>query len=150
MSELKTRETRASVRTFLDAIPNEERRKDCHTIARLMSKVTGAPPKMWGPGIVGFGSYRYRYPGGREADWMMTGFSPRKQHLALYIMTGFTPHVSELERLGKYTTSKSCLYIKRLADVDLETLERILRDSVAQISDAGADKASDTAASKVR
>ncbi len=133
MTELKTRPTDESVERFLSEIADEQTREDCRAIARIMKKVTKAKAKMWGPSIVGYGSYHYRYASGREADWFLTGFSPRKQNLTLYIMSGFTRYDVLLGKLGKYKTGKSCLYIKRLADVDLTVLERLIGESVAHM-----------------
>jgi hypothetical protein len=133
MAELKTRPTDKSVETFLEGVPDERKRRDCFTVLELMKKVTKSEPRMWGPSIVGFGSYHYRYASGREADWMLTGFSPRKQNLTLYIMTGFDGSEELMARLGKHTTGKSCLYIKRLDDVHLPTLEKLIRGSVRRL-----------------
>jgi hypothetical protein len=130
MAELKTRRTDASVDTFLKKVADEDRRKDCQTLVRIMRKAVGAPPKMWGSSIVGFGDYRYRYPNGRENDWFVAGFSPRKQDLTLYLMSGVARHPAIMKRLGKHKTGKSCLYIKRLADVDAEALTDLIAASV--------------------
>ena len=141
MAELKTKATAASVSDFLGAVDDDERRKDCRTVAKLMEKATGAKPKMWGPSIVGFGDHRYRYESGRELDWFLTGFSPRKRDLTLYIMPGFDRYDDLMASLGKHSTGKSCLYIKRLADVDMKVLERLITESVKHM------KASQTKAS---
>lgn len=133
MSDMKTKPTDANVDAFLDAIPDERKREDARAVAVLMAEVTGASAKMWGPSIVGFGSYHYRYASGREGDFMETGFSPRKQALTLYIMAGFSAYPDLLARLGKHSTGKSCLYIKRLADVDLAVLRELVERSVAFI-----------------
>lgn len=133
MAKLKTRPTDDSVERFLSAIADERKREDCRTIARLMKKLTNAEPTMWGPTIVGFGSYHYRYDSGRDGDWFLTGFSPRKQNLTLYIMSGFARFDALLARLGTVKTGKSCLYIKRLADVDRTVLETLIRESVAHL-----------------
>jgi len=130
MAELKTRRTRASASAFVSAIGDEDVRRDCRTLVRMMKKATKAPPRMWGGSIVGFGSYHYRYASGREGDWFLTGFSPRKRELTLYIMAGFERHPELLRRLGKYKTGKSCLYVKRLADVDLRVLRELVEESV--------------------
>jgi len=136
MAELKTKQTDASVKDFLNQIPDKERRDDCFAIAKMMEEATGAKPKMWGASIVGFGSYRYKYASGREGDWMMTGFSPRKNDLTVYLMMGFEKHRELLEQLGKHKTSKgSCLYIKRLDDVHLPTLKKLIKESVKQLRD---------------
>jgi hypothetical protein len=99
----------------------------------LLKEVTGKPPEMWGDSIIGFGTYHYRYASGREGDWMLTGFSPRKQNITLYIMAGFDEYAGLLERLGKHSIGKSCLYIKRIEDIDLDTLRELVRLSVAHM-----------------
>lgn len=129
-NDLKTRPTNASVAAFLNAIEDPDRRRDCKAIAQLMKRVTGAKPKMWGPSIVGYGSYHYRYASGREGEWPLAGFSPRKNDLTLYIMSGFRGQQALLKKLGKHQTGKACLYLKRLADVDLDVLEELVRRSV--------------------
>jgi hypothetical protein len=134
MAELKTRPTGASVEDFLNGIEDEQRRRDCFTVLELMRQATQAEPQMWGDSIVGFGSYHYRYASGREGDWFLTGFSPRKQDLTLYIMSGFDEHDALLDGLGKYKTGKACLYIKRLEDVDLPTLQRLIQESVNHVA----------------
>ena len=131
MAELKTRQNDQDVMAFLNAIPDEQRRQDCMAILALMRDVTGAEPKMWGDSIVGFGSYHYRYATGREGDSMITGFSPRKQNLTLYLSSGFEQHGDQLQRLGKHSVGKACLYIKRLDDVDLPTLRELVQRSVS-------------------
>ena len=131
MAELKTKPNDQSVRAFLDAIPDERKRADAETVLKLMKQITKKQPKMWGPSIVGFGSYHYKYDSGREGDMFRTGFSPRKQSLTIYIMTGFPRHDSLMKKLGKYKTGKSCLYIKTLADIDLPTLKELISESVA-------------------
>lgn len=129
MAELKTRQTDASVEKFLNQIPDEGRREDCFQIAKIMEEITGSEPKMWGPSIVGFGTHSYKYASGREGDWPIAAFSPRKQDLTLYMTPGFDE--SELmEQLGKHRTGKSCLYIKRLSDVHVPTLKKLIRESV--------------------
>ncbi len=134
MAQLKTVPTRASVTAFLDAIPDEERRRDCRRIVAMMKRLTKAQPKMWGTSIVGFGAYHYRYASGREGDLFLAGFSPRKSDLTLYIMSGFSGHAALMKKLGKHRTGKSCLYIKRLEDVDMDVLEELVRRSVAQVA----------------
>lgn len=131
MSDLKTRPTDASVEAFIDAVEHPRRREDARTLLELMHRVTGEEPVMWGPSIVGYGSYHYRYASGQEADWPVVGFSPRKQNLSIYIMTGFEASDELLSRLGKHKTGKSCLYVNKLADVDLDVLEALVRASVA-------------------
>ena len=127
MAELKTKQTGASVENFLKQISDEERREDCFAVAKIMEEITGEKPKMWGPSIVGFGSYHYKYASGREGDWPEMGFSPRKKDLTLYIMMGFEKHADLMEKLGKHTNSKSCLYIKRLSDVHIPTLKKLMK-----------------------
>ena len=136
MAELKTKPTTASVSDFLDTIDDDERRKDCLAVVKIMQKATGAKPKMWGPSIVGFGDHRYKYASGRELDWFLTGFSPRKKDLTLYIMPGFERYEELMSSLGKYKTGKSCLYIKRLADVDPTVLRTLVEDSVKHMKKA--------------
>lgn len=131
MAELKTRQNDASVEAFLDQVEDEARRNDCKALVTLMSKLTGCAPRMWGSSIVGFGHYHYHYASGREGDWFVTGFSPRKRDLTLYIMAGFSRYESLMERLGKFKTGKSCLYVKRLSDLDPAVLEKLVRESVA-------------------
>ena len=130
MAELKTRVNDQSVTAFLDKVVDDQRRQDCYTILEMMKNATGAEPKMWGDSIVGFGSYHYKYATGREADWLLIGFSPRKQNLTLYFMTGFTDYEGILSRLGKFTTGKGCLYIKKLDDVNLAALQELITQSV--------------------
>ena len=133
MAELKTKRTGAEVDAFLEGIPDPARRTDCREVAAMMVEAAGAPAAMWGASIVGFGSYHYRYESGREGDWMLVGFSPRKQNLTLYIMSGFDGHDALMARLGKHTTGKSCLYIKRLSDVDRDVLRELIARSVAHM-----------------
>jgi len=133
MAEMKTKPTETSVKDFLNQIPDEERREDCFAIAKLMQEITGNKPKMWGPSIVGFGSYRYKYASGREGDWPLTGFSPRKKDLTLYIMAGFDKYPELMKQLGKHSVGKSCLYIKRLSDIHIPTLKKLIKASVKQL-----------------
>ncbi len=132
MSENKTRPTTNSVTSFLDAVEDESKRMDSYVLLDLMTKITGQPPIMWGPSIVGFSSYHYKYATGREGDMMLTGFSPRKQNLSLYIMTGFDRYTDLMQKLGPHKTGKSCLYIKKLSDVDLNILDKLIRASFEQ------------------
>jgi hypothetical protein len=133
MAELKTKATTASVSKFLEGVKDDERREDCLAVAKIMKKATGDDAKMWGPSIVGFGSMRYKYTSGRELDWFITGFSPRKGDLTLYIMPGAERYKELLESLGKYKTGKSCLYIKKLSDVDQSVLRKIVEASVKEM-----------------
>ena len=132
-TELKTKVNEASVEGFLNAVADEQTRKDCFAILELMQQVTNEPPKMWGTSIVGFGSYHYKGSGGREGDWMLTGFSPRKQNLTLYILGGFDSQKDLLAKLGKFKTSVGCLYIKRLNDADKEVLMELVAASVSEM-----------------
>ena len=131
MSDLKTQPTSADVGAFLASVEDEQKRADCRQICAWMQEATGAPPQMWGASIVGFGSYHYRYASGREGDWFLTGFAPRAQNISLYIMAGFSAYEELMNRLGKYKTGKSCLYIKRLSDVDSEVLKELINESLA-------------------
>src|SRR4030042_708560 len=133
MAELKTRPGDGSVRDFLAAITDPQRRHECQTILKIMQKATGARPRLWGGSIVGFGSYHYKYASGREGDWFLTGFSPRKQNLTLYIMGGFEGYPELMKALGKHTTAKSCLYVKSLEDIHLPTLKKLIRESVRHL-----------------
>ena len=142
MAELKTKQTDESVEEFLNRIPDAERREDCFAIAKLMEEITGHKPRMWGPSMVGFGSYHYKYASGREGDWLMTGFSPRKKDLTLYLMMGFEKHQELMKQLGKHSTGKSCLYIKRLSDIHLPTLKKLIKASMKQLKEYGASQAS--------
>lgn len=140
MSELKTRPNKASVEKFLDTIENEKKRKDSYRILELMKDITGEKPTMWGHSIIGFGTYHYKYPSGTEGNWMLTGFSPRKQALTLYIMSGFKKYDDLLSRLGNYKTGKSCLYIKKLEDIDEKVLKKMIKSSVDDIKKRYANK----------
>ena len=133
MAKMKTTPTQASVDAYIDAVEDEQKRADCRAIAAMMAEVTGAPARMWGPSIVGFGTYHYRYASGREGDFMETGFAARKRAITLYIMAGFSEYGDLLAKLGKHDTGKSCLYVKRLADVDLAVLREMVERSVAWI-----------------
>ncbi|MDX1740237.1 MAG: DUF1801 domain-containing protein, partial [Rhodothermales bacterium] len=137
MAEPKTRLTDASVADFLHGVDDEQKRADCFELVDLMSDVTGEEPKMWGDSIVGFGTYHYKYASGREGDWMQVGFSPRKQSLTLYIMSGFSRYDELMKGLGKFKTGKSCLYVKRLSDVDRDVLRELIAQSVEHVKKAG-------------
>jgi hypothetical protein len=129
-AEIKTKVNDASVEGFLNSVTDEQKRKDSFEIVKLMEQVTKEEAKMWGSSIVGFGSYHYKGASGREGDWMLTGFSPRKANLTLYIMGGFDLYCEILKKLGKHKTGKGCLYINKLADVDKEVLKELVADSV--------------------
>jgi hypothetical protein len=130
MAELKTKLTTASVADFLNSIKDDQTREDCWAIVDIMRKAAKAEPRMWGPSIVGFGEYQYRYASGREGTWMLTAFSPRKTNITLYIMPGFEGYEELMSRLGEYTHGKSCVYIKRLSDIHLPTLKKLVTASV--------------------
>lgn len=132
MAELKTKETDLSVDAYLDAIMDETRRQDCRKLIEILSEATNTKPRMWGSSIVGFGSYHYKYASGHEGDACLTGFASRKQDLTLYIMPGFDNYGSLLARLGKHKSGKSCLYVKRLADIDLAILAELVKLSVQE------------------
>ncbi|MEW6086431.1 MAG: DUF1801 domain-containing protein [Chloroflexota bacterium] len=132
-AELKTKVNDASVEKFLNAVKDEQARTDCYEILKMMKQVTKEEPKMWGSSIVGFGSYHYKGKSGREGDWMLTGFSPRKQNLTLYLMGGFDTHKDLLKKLGKFTTSVGCLYVKKLDDVDKKVLKELIAASVKRM-----------------
>ena len=131
MAEAKTQSTKASVAAFLSAIPDEQRRKDCKAVAKLMQEATGEKPVLWGASIVGFGAYRYEYAGGGTGDWPVVGFSPRKNDLVLYLMAGFERHADLMAKLGRHKTGKSCLYLRQLADADPAVLKELVGRSVA-------------------
>ena len=132
-AEVKTKVNEASVEGFLNSVADEQAHKDCFEILKMMKQVTKEEPKMWGASIVGFGSYHYKGASGREGDWMLIGFSPRKQNLTLYLMHGFEVHKELLKKLGKHKTSMGCLYIKNLDDVDKKVLKELVAESVKRM-----------------
>lgn len=136
-AELKTRETDASVDDFIASVENETRRNDALKVLEMFKRITGERPKMWGPAIVGFGNRIYKYPDGREMDWMVIGFSPRKQSMTLYVVCDSPKQPELLAKLGKHTTSVSCLYIKKLADVDEKALEALVKDAYQHVKKSG-------------
>lgn len=133
MSENKTKPTDASVLEFLNNVEHETRKADGFTLLKLMEEVTGEPATMWGPTMVGFGSYHYKYESGREGDHFLAGFSPRKARLSVYIMAGFEQYDELLSKLGKHKTGKSCLYINKLEDIDMDVLKELVEASVAHM-----------------
>lgn len=133
MAELKTKKNQASVESFLQRISDPVQREDSRTVVRMMKDITRLEPRMWGTSIVGFGDYHYKYATGREGDTFLTGFSPRKGTLTLYIGQGFEAHRPLMKKLGKHKTGVGCLYIKKLEDVDLSTLRQLVKDSVARM-----------------
>lgn len=136
MAEIKTKPTTASVSKFLDNAAGE-RRKDCDQIVKMMTKATGSKPVMWGDAIIGFGTYRLKYPDGREIDWMRMGFSPRKADISLYLSPSATKFPDILDRLGKHKTAKSCLYVKRLSDIDVDVLQQLFDTAATATSENG-------------
>ena len=133
MAELKTKESKASVGEFLASIDDMQKRADCKAVAKMMREATGKRAKMWGKTIVGFDKYNYQYESGHSGSAAITGFSPRAQSISIYIMPGFTEFAPLMEKLGKYKTGKSCLYIKRLEDVDQKVLSRLIKASVKEM-----------------
>ena len=129
MAELKTKATAVSVDTFIDKQASESIRDDCRALIKMMQKITGEPPVMWGPGIVGFGRYRYKYDSGHEGEMCIAGFSPRKQNLTIYAYQ--RPEL--LKKLGKHKSSKACIYVKKLADIDMKILEKIVDSNVKEV-----------------
>jgi len=130
MSTAKTKPTNVKVKDFLNAVEHPQRKEDGFELLRIMKEITKEKPTMWGSSIIGFGSYHYKYESGREGDWPLTGFSPRKANLTVYIMPGFDEYDNLLEKLGKFKTGKSCLYINKLADVDISVLKEMIAKSV--------------------
>lgn len=140
MGEAKTQPTDEDPHAFIDRVGDAARRADCHAVMAMMRKAAGAPPVMWGPAIVGFGRYRYTYASGRTGDWPIIGFSPRKNDLTLYLSSGFEGHADLMARLGRHKTSKACLYLKRLADVDLAILQVLIEKSVETMAPRRVDR----------
>jgi hypothetical protein len=135
MAELKTKINDGDVEAFLNDIADEKKRQDCFAVLKLLKKITKAEPKMWGASIIGFGSYRYKYESGREGDWFLAGFAPRKQNITFYFMSGFTKYNELLAKLGKHKTGKSCLHINKLEDVDLSVLQEMIEKSVDAVQE---------------
>ena len=133
MAELKTKENKSSVKQFIDSVKNISRRKDCLITKKIMQEVTGKRAMMWGDSIVGFGRYHYKYTSGREGDFFVTGFSPRKQNFTIYIMPGYSDYQHLLKKIGKHKLGKSCLYVKNLDDIDLDVLKELIATSVEQM-----------------
>ena len=129
MAELKTQVNNASVEKFISAVKDEETRKDCLALLDLMKKTTKEEPKMWGNSIVGFGTFHYKGKSGREGDWFVTGFSPRKQNMTVYFCLGFKHLAPQLKRLGKFKTSVGCLYFNKLSDIDIKVLKEMLKET---------------------
>ena len=127
---MKTTPNDSSVKDFLNSVENDKRRQDGLEVLKMIEEETNLEPQMWGDSIVGFGRYRYKYASGREGEWMLIGFSPRKQNLTLYIMDGFDEYDTLLGKLGRHKTGKSCLYINKLEDVDQDVLKQLIKNSV--------------------
>jgi len=128
VAEIKTKENDASVEAFIAGLPDEQKRQDCHTLLKLMEKATKEKPKMWGASLIGFGNLRYKSPtSGREVDWFRIGFSPRKANLSLYLTMDIKAHAEVLQKLGKHKTGMGCLYINKLADVDMKVLKDMIK-----------------------
>lgn len=137
----KTQPTSTSIAEFIESLDDERRQTECNQLVDLMREESGQEPVLWGPAIIGFGQYHYRYESGREGDFMRVGFSPRKQNLSIYIIPGFKPYQAVLERLGKHKVGKSCLYIKRLEDVDISALRELVRQSLIDMKERYPEKA---------
>lgn len=137
----KTQPTSTSIAEFIESLKDERRQSECNQLVELMREESGQEPVLWGPAIIGFGQYHYRYESGREGDFMRVGFSPRKQNLSIYIIPGFKPYQAVLERLGKHKLGKSCLYIKRLEDVDISALRELVRQSLVDMNERYPEKA---------
>jgi len=132
MSEVKTKVNNASVEKFIGAVKDEESRNDCLTLLDLMKKTTKEEPRMWGSSIVGFGTFHYKGKSGREGDWFVTGFSPRKQNMTVYFCLGFKHLAPQLKKLGKFKTSMGCLYFKKISDIDIKVLKEMLKENKAK------------------
>ena len=135
MTQNKTQKTNENVRLFLSSVAEEQKREDSYTLLNLMREITQVEPHLWGTSIVGFGEYHYRYKTGREGDWFLTGFAPRKQALSLYLMCDLSHDGLDFTCLGKYKLGKGCLYIKRLSDINLVVLKKIIQDSIRIIEE---------------
>ncbi|MFN2253692.1 MAG: DUF1801 domain-containing protein [Candidatus Promineifilaceae bacterium] len=135
MAELKTQENDASVDDYLNSVEDDKKREASFKVKELMEDVTGEEARMWGESIVGFGHYKYKYASGREGEWMITGFAPRKRNLTLYIMSGFEEYDDLLDKLGKHSTGKSCLYINKLEDIDMDVLRELVNKSVQHMKE---------------
>lgn len=133
MAELKTQKTKASVSKFVESVKHEQRRKDSKELLKIFAEATGKKPVMWGTSIIGYGEYHYKYASGQEGDWPVTGFSPRKQNLSIYIMPGFIKYGDLLNKLGKYKTSVACLYVNKLEDIDVKVLKQLIKKCVADM-----------------
>lgn len=133
MAEIMTKATKVSVKKFIDTVEDEQKRKDSYVLLNIMKKVTKEVPKMWGPSIIGFGKYEYRYESGHGGEMCITGFSPRKAAFSIYLLAGPNNSPELMKKLGKYKMGKACLYIKRLSDIDIKVLEELIKVSVKYI-----------------
>lgn len=134
MAELKTKPHQGDVHQFIESIEHPKRKEDSKKLLNIFDEILNEEPVLWGPSIIGFGSYHYKYPTGREGDWFLAGFSPRKQNMTLYIMAGFENYEELLSKLGKYKTGKSCLYINKLEDVNIDVLKKLIKESAQHVS----------------
>ncbi len=132
MAENKTQKTKVLPLDFIEKVENDQKREDSKTLYKILVDITGQEGKMWGPSIIGFGDYRYKYASGREGDWFYIGFSPRAQNLTIYLMDGAETYTALLDKMGKYKTGKSCLYIKSLEKIDVEILKEVMTQSVTR------------------
>lgn len=140
MSGNKTRPTDLSVETAIQAVEDEQKRRDCQTLQKMMRAAVGEPAVLWGDSLIGFGQYHYRYDSGREGDFFLTGFAPRKNNLSIYILAGFDRYAAQLEKLGKHKLGRGCLYVKTLAEIDTDILREIIEDSVGEMRRRYPDK----------
>jgi hypothetical protein len=140
MAEQKTKATLQSVEDFIKTVEDEQMRDDCRDLVKLMKKVTGSPATMWGTGIIGFGTYHYKYDSGYEGDSCLTGFAPRKGKISLYLMLGANPNTDLLSKLGKHKASKGCVYIKKLEDINTAVLEKLVKHAVDYLKKKYPDK----------
>lgn len=130
MSNLKTKPEKTDPKDFIASVESNQKRRDAEKLLEIMTKITSEKPVMWGPSMIGFGSYHYKYESGREGDWFLTGFSPRKANLSIYIMAGFSRYDELMAKLGKYKTGVSCLYVKKLDDIELDVLKELIKQSL--------------------
>lgn len=135
MAENKTQPTDQSVQSFIDVLEDQQKIADSYSLIELMKDVTGCEPTMWGPSIIGFDQYHYKYDSGREGDFLKVGFSPRKRELSIYIMSGFKKHNELMKKLGKHRTGKSCLYVKKLDEIDMKVLRELVEESVKYVDE---------------
>lgn len=135
MSDLKTKRNNASVKDFINQIEHDRKRKEAFLLLEIFEEITQCKAEMWGDSIIGFGSYHYQYESGRSGEWMLTGFSPRKQNFSIYVMSGVQSFDSILPQLGKHKSSKACLYINKLEDVDLSVLKEIIKKSFEYVKE---------------